>query len=42
MSDDDKMWLCIEGLKYHKQRNEWRFTNPYFDPNQVLDLLAER
>lgn len=42
MSDEDKMWLCIEGLKYHKERNEWQFTNPYFDPNQVLDLLAER
>lgn len=42
MSDDDKMYLLKEGLRYHVTRNEHEFINPYYDPNQVLDLLKER
>ena len=42
MSDEDKLYLLVEACKYHRERNDYAFTNPYLDPNQVLGLLEER
>jgi hypothetical protein len=42
MSDEDKLYLLVEACKYHKERKDYEFINPYLDPEQVSDLLAER
>lgn len=41
MSDDDVIFLLLEGCKWEKERKGLMHVNPYLDPNQVLDKLAE-
>jgi len=41
MSDDDIIFLLLEGCKWEKERKGLMHINPYLDRNQVLDKLAE-